>query len=290
MTGTLFGGTLAAGPVGCHSAVRENGTHPADPVARPRRRSERTRHTDGAESGRCRCGRRRASRRRRDARRSSGARASPRRACWKFRRGRPDRSRTASASACITAAGTLPARVALGSGKELAAGTRAVAELRLEAPAFVFTGDHFTVRDWSEQHTLAGAVVLDPDATARRFAAGAAVVAGAGRRRRLRIRRVFSPPTSLVDGAVRRSQLLLKSRFSTEDLAAAVDRLVAEGRSCRWATSSPTRAPGRRPAGKRPRSSTPRIAPTPSISALPLSRSAARAPRRCCRSTSCSIR
>ena len=65
--------------------------------------------------------------------------------------------------------GNVAARVALGSGKELAAGARAVAELRLEAPAFVFAGDHFTVRDWSEQQTLAGAVVLDPDATRKAF-------------------------------------------------------------------------------------------------------------------------
>ena len=36
---------------------------------------------------------------------------------------------------------------------------------------FVFAGDHLTVRDWSEQQTLAGAVVLDPDAhAAGRFA------------------------------------------------------------------------------------------------------------------------
>src|SRR4029077_9428072 len=59
--------------------------------------------------------------------------------------------------------------VALGSGKELAVGARAIAQLRLEAPVFVCAGDHLTVRDWSEQHTLAGAVVLDPDASRKRF-------------------------------------------------------------------------------------------------------------------------
>ena len=46
---------------------------------------------------------------------------------------------------------------------------RALAQLRLEAPAFVFAGDRFTVRDWSEQHTLAGAIVLDPDGHRKAF-------------------------------------------------------------------------------------------------------------------------
>jgi selenocysteine-specific elongation factor len=125
--------------------------------------------------------------------------------------------------------GNVAARVSLGSGKELAAGTRAVAELRLEAPAFVFAGDHFTVRDWSEQHTLAGAVVLDPDATRKGFRS---------KERQVwlgRVAEAIEDPARLLGaytahrGAVRRSQLLLKSRFSNEDLAAAVDRLVRDG-------------------------------------------------------------
>ena len=125
--------------------------------------------------------------------------------------------------------GNVAARVALGSGKELAAGTRAVAELRLEAPAFVFTGDHFTVRDWSEQQTLAGAVVLDPDATRKAFRSkarlswlerAAAAVEDPAR---------FLAAYIVHHGAVRRSHLLLKSCFSGEDLAIAADRLAREG-------------------------------------------------------------
>ncbi len=65
--------------------------------------------------------------------------------------------------------GNVPAHVALGSGKELPVGRRELAQLRLEAPVFLCAGDHLTVRDWSEQQTLAGAVVLDPDATRRGF-------------------------------------------------------------------------------------------------------------------------
>src|ERR1700694_122228 len=48
--------------------------------------------------------------------------------------------------------GSVAAHVALYSGNELAVGDRALAQLRLEAPAFVFAGDRFTLRDWAEQH------------------------------------------------------------------------------------------------------------------------------------------
>ena len=159
----------AARPVGGHSAVGQIGAHSPDPVARPRRRGERARHSNGAESGGCRCGRRGASWRRRDARRARRARARPSTCCWKFRRGRPDRSRTASGFTSITAAATSPLVSRSDPARNWRPGTRAVAQLRLEAPAFVFAGDHFTVRDWSEQHTLAGALVLDPDATRKAF-------------------------------------------------------------------------------------------------------------------------
>ena len=54
--------------------------------------------------------------------------------------------------------GNVPAHVALGSGKQLPVGGREVAQLRLEAPVYLYAGDHLTIRDWSEQQTLAGAV------------------------------------------------------------------------------------------------------------------------------------
>src|SRR6187549_1115791 len=65
--------------------------------------------------------------------------------------------------------GNVPAHVALAGAKELPVGERRLAQLRLEAPVFLCAGDHLTIRDWSEQQTLAGAVVLDPDASRRSF-------------------------------------------------------------------------------------------------------------------------
>ena len=40
--------------------------------------------------------------------------------------------------------GNVPAHVALGSGKQLAVGGREIAQLRLEAPVYLFAGDHLT--------------------------------------------------------------------------------------------------------------------------------------------------
>ena len=128
-----------------------------------------------------------------------------------------------------SAAAALGAPLGVGAGKELAVGARALAQLRLEAPAFVFAGDHFTVRDWSEQHTLAGAIVLAPD----------------GNRKAFRTRTYQQWLTRLSesiedvdrfiaaylsrDGAVRRPQLLLKSNFSATDIDDAIARLAAAG-------------------------------------------------------------
>jgi selenocysteine-specific elongation factor len=111
----------------------------------------------------------------------------------------------------------------------LAVGAQAIAQLRLEAPAFVCLGDRLTLRDWSELHTLAGALVLDPDAVRKGFRDKARLewlegVAGS-----------IEDPERLIaayvgrDGAVRRPRLLLKSRFSNEDRDVAIDRLVVEG-------------------------------------------------------------
>jgi selenocysteine-specific elongation factor len=57
------------------------------------------------------------------------------------------------------------ARVTLVEAKTLEPGKEATARLKLASPIFAFVGDRFVVRDASEQHTIAGGVVLDPDCT-----------------------------------------------------------------------------------------------------------------------------
>jgi selenocysteine-specific elongation factor len=55
------------------------------------------------------------------------------------------------------------ARVTLLECKELESGKKIIARLKLASPIFAFVGDRFVVRDASEQHTIAGGVVVDPD-------------------------------------------------------------------------------------------------------------------------------
>jgi selenocysteine-specific elongation factor len=53
--------------------------------------------------------------------------------------------------------------VYLHHGKELESGKTIIARLKLASPIFAFVGDRFVVRDASEQHTIAGGVVVDTD-------------------------------------------------------------------------------------------------------------------------------
>jgi selenocysteine-specific elongation factor len=126
--------------------------------------------------------------------------------------------------------GNVPAHVALGTGKELAVGGRVAAQLRLEAPVYLFAGDRLTIRDWSEQQTLAGAVVLDPDATRRAFRHEA-------RQQWLeRLAASLVTPADFVaayvvrDRAVRPSRAFVKTRFSQQDIDTAADQLIREGK------------------------------------------------------------
>jgi selenocysteine-specific elongation factor len=125
--------------------------------------------------------------------------------------------------------GNVPAHVALGAGKELAVGQRRLAQLRLEAPVFLCASDHLTLRDWSEQQTLAGAIVLDPDASRRGFRS-------ADRQQWLmRVGESLDEPVSFVaayvarDTAVRHSRAFMKTRFSGDEIDAAIQQLARDG-------------------------------------------------------------
>jgi selenocysteine-specific elongation factor len=125
--------------------------------------------------------------------------------------------------------GAVAARVAFRERKSLAAGERAVAQLRLEGPAFVFAGDRFIVRDWTERLTLGGGIVLDPDGNRKAFRTGA--------RGRFLEARAASPADAGIfvgsevayGGATRVPQLLRRSRFSAAAISEAVSRLAKEG-------------------------------------------------------------
>ena len=122
------------------------------------------------------------------------------------------------------------ARVRLYEGKELLPGARGLAQLRCDAPVFTFAGDRMVLRDGAGRATLAGALVLDPDGSLRRFRAPA---------QRRFLRRVsdadaFSPAVLVAaalerDHATAADTLLAKSVFSASEIAAALSALVAAG-------------------------------------------------------------
>lgn len=55
----------------------------------------------------------------------------------------------------------IAAKITLPKNGLLQPGQKEIAQLRLASPMFAFVGDRFVIRDPSEQHTLAGGIVLD---------------------------------------------------------------------------------------------------------------------------------
>lgn len=120
------------------------------------------------------------------------------------------------------------AKVMFLTHKNLSAGEKGLAQLRLKANLFAFAGDRFVLRDAAGRNTLAGGVMLDPNASRKLFRS-------AMRMNHLR-RRAESNGDALPfvasqiahDQAVRRSQLLQRSKFSAEEISNAVAKLAAE--------------------------------------------------------------
>jgi len=115
------------------------------------------------------------------------------------------------------------ARINLLEKKELEPGQKAIAHLKLASPILAFVGDRFVIRDASEQHTIAGGIVLDPESTGFRD----------GRDLKLLSMRATAPND--IDLCVRseiarrgfapRKTLLNKSHFSAGEISEALIRL-----------------------------------------------------------------
>jgi selenocysteine-specific elongation factor len=126
-------------------------------------------------------------------------------------------------------AGNVAARIAFYGGADLAVGEGALAQMRLETPAFLFAGDRFILRDWSEHNTLGGAVVLDPDASRKLFRSEARLKFLKARAESDGNISRFVSSQLQRDGAARKSPLLLKSRFSAAAIAETVSQQAAAG-------------------------------------------------------------
>jgi selenocysteine-specific elongation factor len=120
------------------------------------------------------------------------------------------------------------AKVVFLEGDTLARGERRIAQLRLDSSILAFLGDRFVVRDRSEQNTLAGGIILDPDSDRKSFRGLV--------QRNLLMARAAAPndvdvcvASEIERGPARSSALLRRSRFSADEIAASLKRLQSRG-------------------------------------------------------------
>jgi selenocysteine-specific elongation factor len=127
----------------------------------------------------------------------------------------------------------VPATLVLLDQKEISAGETAVAQLRLESPTFAFIGDRFIIRDWAEQATLAGGVVLKPHGDTSDFRSDSY------RQLLQTVHEQIHSPANIIAAFLarerihRESDLLVQSIFSSTDVSAALSQLIAEKKAIR---------------------------------------------------------
>jgi selenocysteine-specific elongation factor len=122
-----------------------------------------------------------------------------------------------------------PAKINLLEDRALEPGKQTIAQVKLESPIFAFLGDRFVLRDASEQHTIAGGIVLDPDGDRGKLRSAT--------QRKLFAERAGAPDgvdlcvssEILVNGFVRKQTVLRKSHFSTDEIGEALQRLQRRG-------------------------------------------------------------
>jgi selenocysteine-specific elongation factor len=117
-------------------------------------------------------------------------------------------------------------RATLLDRRELVAGESAIARLHCAEPVFAFLGDRFILRDASARETVAGGLILDPNADQHKFRS---------RSQRDLLKARAAAPNELPvllrtelqrDKFARRDFLLVQSGFSQKEIAEAVDELI----------------------------------------------------------------
>ena len=125
--------------------------------------------------------------------------------------------------------GRIAAKITLLNQPAVEAGQSAIARLRLDSPIVALVGDRFVIRDSSEQSTIAGGTVLDPDADRANFRSPA----------QIQFLRACATAPHDVDVCVRSQvqrdrytdskTLLVKSNFSADEISEALSRLSHDG-------------------------------------------------------------
>jgi selenocysteine-specific elongation factor len=121
------------------------------------------------------------------------------------------------------------ARIAFLDRSALEVGQNAIAQLRLNSPILAFVGDRFILRDSSEQTTIAGGTVLDPDANGANFRSARQIEFLRARATNPRDIDVCIRSQLKRDLFVESKMLLLKSNFSDEEIHTALNRLRQQG-------------------------------------------------------------
>ncbi len=125
--------------------------------------------------------------------------------------------------------GRVAAKIKLLEQPALGAGQSAIARLRLDSPIIALVGDRFVIRDSSEQNTIAGGTVLDPDADRANFRSSAQI-------QFLRARATAPHDVNVcIRSQLQRDQwtdsktLLVRSNFSVDEISEALSRLSHDG-------------------------------------------------------------
>lgn len=119
------------------------------------------------------------------------------------------------------------ARLLLRTVNEIQPGQQALAQLRFEQPIFVLAGERFILRDWSEQFTIGGGVVLDTLNVKTNFRAASQTTFLA------EFARVCSDPARSVSALLERDKItssekiLLYSTLGGDQVASAVEQLIS---------------------------------------------------------------
>lgn len=118
------------------------------------------------------------------------------------------------------------ARLRLLDSDSIEPGQKAFARLSLDAPLFALAGDRFILRDWPEQHTLAGGVILWPgpggQVNLHLLQARASATQDV---------RVYVATELAALGFSPRATLLAQSRFSSSQIATAADELLQQNKA-----------------------------------------------------------
>lgn len=121
------------------------------------------------------------------------------------------------------------ARVILHDRNHLSPGESCLAQLRLQSPLFLFTGDRMVLRDGAQQSTLAGALVLDALATRHGFRDESRAAFLNARASQPSDPAVHIRTLLARDNILHTSQVLPNHPFAQDTIQKILDDMIAEG-------------------------------------------------------------